>query len=606
MDRSKAFLRVLAAGFALLVSPICEAYVPTVTSGGAPVTWRGPPKLNLAGNPRNQSGLDPEDFRAAVVRSLLRWAAASGGSLGFDYWQGTSSPYYTGSSDYNGLSNLYFASNQVSGERLPSNVLGLTQVWYDPHSGRILETDVVLNDRAFQFTMDPRDTSGYGSGGPGAGSRTGMSKVFVENVLTHELGHAFGLSHSGGLQSAMLFMESPEQAHLGCDEHTGIHVLYPSGDAGARGEIAGKVVTEAGKPVFGAHVVAISRRRGTVMATAISDSSGQYRISALEPGAYFLLVEPYFAGPGALPVYYSGMNSAVCGGQEFVRGFLTDSDGFVPTAVEAAPGRSTAAPALVARCGPAASVHGASIRLLEGAGSLADAPLIYRGAGPGFGATLRFDSMQSSYLRLNGLSGRIEIHAVGYSIYSPARASIRLLSEATGAEVRSARIAEEVYTGESGYVNYDSVLTADGIEPGNYTLEISPDRLPSTRYPAGNLALDAAPFLLVTGSVNEATPALAGVIAENARCRMNENFAAYQSPPGDPPRGVLEEEKEGVGFCGTLTRDGFGSGRGGPPRPGALLGWFAPWLLMLALVRLARARASRRAGSTAGVPLAFL
>lgn len=609
MDRSKAIWQLAMAVLVLLISPPSGAYVPTVTASGVPVTWRGPSKINLAGNPRNQSELDPEEFRAAVVRGLQRWTSASGGSLSFDYWQGSSAPYYSGSSDFNGFSNVYFASNQVSGERLPSNVLGLTQVWYDPQSGRILETDVVLNDRAFQFTTDPRDTSGYGSGGPGGGSRSGMSKVFVENVLTHELGHAFGLSHSGGLQSAMLFMESPEQAHLGCDEHTGIHVLYPSGDAGARGEIMGRVVSEAGKPVFGAHVVAISRRRGTVMATGVSDQVGKYRISALEPGSYFLMVEPYYAGPSALPSYYGGMNGAVCSGQEFVRGFLVNSEGFVPTVVETGPGRATSAAELVAHCGQGISSRGASVRPLESAGSFSGAPIIYRGIGSGFGATMKFDSMRSSYLRLDGLYGRVEIHAVGYSLYSPTRASMRLIAEATGAEVRSARVVEEAYAGESGYVNYDSVLTAEGIEPGNYVLEVSPGAISSTKYPAGNLALDTAPFLLITGSVNEPAPALAGVIAENARCRMDGGFAVYSSPPGNPPRGGSADEDQDTGFCGTVWRKDSGSGRGGPSL-GARLGWFVPWLLMWVFVRGAkeRTRASRRTKGTpgpTGVPLAF-
>src|SRR5205085_9974288 len=129
-------------------------------------------------------------------------------------------------------------------------------------TGRILETDIVLNDLNFRFSTDPRDTSGYGSGGP-PGRRGGMSKVFIENVLTHELGHALGLSHSGGLQSTMLFMESPEQAHLGCDEAVAVHALYGGYDS-KRGSLTGSVTSISGNPVFGAHVLAISRRRGTV------------------------------------------------------------------------------------------------------------------------------------------------------------------------------------------------------------------------------------------------------------------------------------------------------------------------------------------------------
>jgi hypothetical protein len=600
---------IVAATLSLLPCRAALAYVPTVTSGGALVTWRGPSKLNLASNPVNQSGLDAESVRAAAVRSLQRWSVASGGSFGFDFWQGANPAVYTPNGEYNGLSSLYFASS--SGEDLSPNVLGLTQVWYDPASGRILETDVVLNDRAFRFTTDPRDTSGFGSGSQG--TRQGMNRVFIENVLTHELGHALGLSHSGGLQSAMLFMESPEQAHLGCDEQAGIRHLYPAGDAGRRGEITGLVLSEAGRPVFGAHVVAISRRRGTAMATGITDPGGRYRIAGLEPGSYFLMVEPYFAGPTALPAYYAGINGAICGGggDEFVRGFLSDGGGYAPIAIDVLPGRATGAPSWVAPCG-SGSLRGASVSTLEAASSQASAPTAYAGSGSGFGVTWRFSSQAPAYFRLKGLSGRVELHAVGYSLYSPVQASLRLLSESSGREVESARVTEPVYEGRSGYVNYDSALIAEGLEPGDYVLEVSPDVLPVNKYPAGGLALDAAPFLLVTGSVNEGAPALAPVIAENARCRMDENFAAYSSPPGDPPRGITEEPEESGGFCGTTTLDSGRKGGGSGPGAGALLGWFLPWVAMLVLARYAKARlrASRRRhlladGHAAGVPLAF-
>src|ERR1044071_2272309 len=74
---------------------------------------------------------------------------------------------------------------------ISSNVLGLTQVWYNADTGQILEADTVLNDRDFLFTTDPRDTSGYGAGG--SSFTAGRTRVYIENVLTHEFGHSFGL-----------------------------------------------------------------------------------------------------------------------------------------------------------------------------------------------------------------------------------------------------------------------------------------------------------------------------------------------------------------------------------------------------------------------------
>src|SRR6185295_13917501 len=128
-----------------------------------------------------------------------------------------------------------------------------------------------------------------------------------------------------GLQSTMLFMESPEQAHLGCDEQIGIHSIYPSGDSGSRGWLTGVVTGPSGQPLFGAHVLAVSRTRGAVLASGITDRSGRYSISGLEPGPYYVIAEPYLAGASALPSYYGSMNADVCGGGPFRRTVLTDS-----------------------------------------------------------------------------------------------------------------------------------------------------------------------------------------------------------------------------------------------------------------------------------------
>ncbi|MGZ3707595.1 MAG: carboxypeptidase regulatory-like domain-containing protein, partial [Bdellovibrionota bacterium] len=397
------------AALVFLEPALALAFTPTITPSGAQVSWRNGRKLNLAGNPTNTSGLSDYDVFQAVTRGLRRWESASGGGIHFDYWQGSDPVVYEPDSSYNGLSSLYFASNARGDTRLTPNVLGLTQVWYNTDNGEILETDVVLNDRDFRFTTDPRDTSGTGSGS--TSFYAGKSNVYIENVITHELGHAFGLSHSGGLQSTMLFMESPEQAHLSCDEGVAVHAIYPTADAGARGNITGTVVSDYGQPIFGAHVEAISRQRGTVLATAMTDRGGNYALRALEPGTYFLLVEPYYAGASALPQYYAAMSPVICGGQTFARTFLVDNSGYTPVPIGVAAGGTTPAPTLTAHCtgGSAAAVSGA-----------ASAPVIYSG-GSGFGIVDRlagggaYPYADKEYT-VQSVAGHLEIHAVSYSL----------------------------------------------------------------------------------------------------------------------------------------------------------------------------------------------
>ena len=585
----------------MLVSESVLAYTPTLSKSGVPVRWKGDQaRLPLAGNPTNRSGLAPSSFFDAVVNGLQRWKTASGGRVAFDYWQGSDPNTYEANSEYNGLSSIYFVSNAAHDPGLSPNVLGLTQVWYDTSNGEILEADVALNDINYQFTLDPRDTSGYGLSGSSSSS---MSKrVYIENVITHELGHAFGLSHSGGMQSTMLFMEAPEQAFLGCDDQIAIHVQYPTSDLKTRGAIEGSVTSEAGAGVFGAQVVAVSVRRGTALATSVTDKSGHYSVGALEPGSYFLMVEPFFAGSSALPDFFSNLNNRICNGaQNFGRTLLLDRDGISPTEIVVHAGQTAQATKIVARCNGERSGAANLVSRVDSA-SRSSAPLVFNGATQGasgtFGAADRFQYSNSVYYRINSVSGSVEVHSLSFSLYSPVRTELELM-DSSGQPV--AQSSEAAYVGVSGFKNFDSMLSARGLAPGDYTIRVSSSALEASNYPAGPVSIDTSPFVVITGSVNEPLPPMASTLAMNPRCRMDENFAAYASPAGGPER-HSPPGAGGVGFCGTVKdlsqqgsrrlppRSPGADSQGGSPRMGAILGWFIPFFAMFAVTRMARRR----------------
>lgn len=587
--RLRALARLMASMAALVSSCQAHAFTPTVTPGGLPVRWKPGFKFNLAGNPTNQTGLSDQDFFAAVTRGLRRWESAGNGSVRFDYWQGTNSSTYEPDSEYNGLSSIYFASNARGDPHLSPNVLGLTQVWYDTGTGEILEADIVLNDRDFRFTTDPSDTSGYGLGS--TRFVFGRNNVFVENVITHELGHAIGLSHSGMLQSTMLFMESPEQAHLACDDLTAVRAVYGGPDPVARGALEGRILGQNGAPVLGAHVLAISRVRGVALASSISDRSGAFRIPGLEPGDYFLMVEPFFGGAAALPGYYAQLNAALClDGRWFSRRVITEASGGKAQAFTVLSGRTTAVQPTPVSCDRPAL--GMSSEATAGSASPETAPTIYDGSGPekfGFGTAERLNLQGETFYRLKGLSGKLDVHALSYTLYSPARTLLRLF-DASGSPVADAESQTSTYQGESGYTNHDARLTANDLPPGDYLLAVSAEALNAAFYPAGPTALDSVPFALLAGTVNPPSPALAATLPVNGRCRMDEDFADYRSPPGDPVRTETGDRK-GIGFCARI-RDGDGpSGRsaGGSAGGSEIAGWLLPWLLMGATLPLARA-----------------
>jgi hypothetical protein len=140
----------------------------------------------------------------------------------------------------------------------------------------------------------------------------------LESLLTHELGHFLGFSHSA-VWSAIMFPFAPApgtfsglrptaqqpDAPLGDDDRTGLRVLYPDpADAVHRGSISGKIspANPLALPlsptsvtgVFGAQVVAVDATTGAATGAVISGWScvspgpaqfdGTYEIDALAVG----------------------------------------------------------------------------------------------------------------------------------------------------------------------------------------------------------------------------------------------------------------------------------------------------------------------------------
>jgi Matrixin len=153
--------------------------------------------------------------------------------------------------------------------------------------GQIVDADILFN---------PQVTFSTNQGGPPA------NVTDLQTVATHEIGHFFGMDHSGVVR-AMMFPFAPDvERTLSYDDVAGLAQIYPKSTPDvATGVITGSVRLTDGSPVFGAHVFANSAtsadpfhgalRKTPIGAMTLTD--GTYRIAGVPPDSYTVAAEPF-------------------------------------------------------------------------------------------------------------------------------------------------------------------------------------------------------------------------------------------------------------------------------------------------------------------------
>ncbi len=149
-------------------------------------------------------------------------------------------------------------------------------------AGQILKADIIFNPTV-QFTTDP--------GGVGEDLQT---------VATHEVGHFFGLDHSGVIR-AVMFPFASDLTTLSYDDVAAISTMYRKSTPDyPAGSISGHVRFASGTPVFGAHVFAESTSANQPLGPNIrkspigtlSDPNGSYTIRGVPADTYTVTAEP--------------------------------------------------------------------------------------------------------------------------------------------------------------------------------------------------------------------------------------------------------------------------------------------------------------------------
>lgn len=102
---------------------------------------------------------------------------------------------------------------------LPADAFGLTLVWHNPDTGEIYDADMQINETIGPLTICDRVCP--------------IGAVDLQNVMTHEAGHFFGLGHSqvpGATMSARATVGETSKRTLEDDDRAGLCAIY--GDFG--------------------------------------------------------------------------------------------------------------------------------------------------------------------------------------------------------------------------------------------------------------------------------------------------------------------------------------------------------------------------------------
>lgn len=190
------------------------------TGEGVPLNWRRP-CISISLDERGAIDLDEDALRGAIERSFGAWTRVSceGGHPAFNIRlnEATVRCKYA-SFDLEGpnANTIAFADN-FEEEGYDESAFAVTVVWYSVDTGEIFDADILINEDFAPYTICPDS----GCDDP--------EEIDLENVLTHEIGHFFGLAHSDEVASTMYSLAPRgeiQKRTLHQDDRSGFCALY--------------------------------------------------------------------------------------------------------------------------------------------------------------------------------------------------------------------------------------------------------------------------------------------------------------------------------------------------------------------------------------------
>lgn len=304
-DRGRLIRRaLLLSAIVLLCTLPGNTYVISLTVSNGTVgldRWGAPPVWHL--NPSRGSNITgTRDLGSVATAAFATWMAAPNAVVSATRGADVSNGVAT-----DGVNVLCFncgTSEFTSSPGTLATTITSTSTSTSGGSfiGQIVEADIVFNPN-IQYTTDCIQTGDAATGytNSSACPSNGSAVHDLQTVLTHEVGHFFGMSHSGVVRSVMFPYSPNVEPSLGYDDVAGISLLYPKSTQDFPvGSVAG-TVTLGGSGVFGAHVFVDSTssalaytgfniRKTPIAALSLPD--GTYTIQNVPPDTYTVTAEP--------------------------------------------------------------------------------------------------------------------------------------------------------------------------------------------------------------------------------------------------------------------------------------------------------------------------
>lgn len=125
----------------------------------------------------------PSEYESAVRGAMRQWNEVGQSLRGRDFFKlGANSPGANQPAQ-DGYTKIYFLNTWEADK--PSEQARTTVYWT---GSKIFESDIRINDKNFNFYL---------------GDNPDFSKVHLESLIVHELGHVLGLAHTGEENSVM-------------------------------------------------------------------------------------------------------------------------------------------------------------------------------------------------------------------------------------------------------------------------------------------------------------------------------------------------------------------------------------------------------------------